>query len=221
MAGKQKLVGIGAGGHARVILDILRQAGEFDIVGLTDADPALHGTKVEGALVLGSDEVLRDLAAQGVHHLFLGVGGTGDNRPRAAVFDRLIASGFEFVSAIHRRATVAGSARIAGGAVIMAGAIVNPGVTVGRNVIINTGAVVDHDCVLEDHVHVAPGAVISGGVRIGRGTHIGTGAAVKQGVTLGDHVVVGVGAAVIEDVPAGAVVGGVPARALQRKAREA
>ena len=70
-----------------MILDILRQAGEFDIVGLTDADPALHGTEVEGAMVLGSDEALLDLAAQGVHHVFLGVGGTGDNRARAAAFD--------------------------------------------------------------------------------------------------------------------------------------
>ena len=54
-------------------------------------------------------------------------------------------------------------------------------------------------------------------VRIGAGVWIGRGAAVLAGVTIGDHAVVAANAVVTRDVPAGAVVGGVPARPLAQR----
>jgi acetyltransferase-like isoleucine patch superfamily enzyme len=87
---------------------------------------------------------------------------------------------------------------------------------VGHNSIINTRASVDHDCVIGAHVHLAPGVTLSGGVTVGEGTHIGTGAVVIQGMTIGPRAIVGAGAVVVADVPAGAVVLGVPARERSR-----
>jgi acetyltransferase-like isoleucine patch superfamily enzyme len=58
-------------------------------------------------------------------------------------------------------------------------------------------------------------------VHIGRGVWIGRGAAVLAGVRIGDGAVVAANAVVTRDVPAGVVVGGVPARPLQRRRLEA
>jgi sugar O-acyltransferase (sialic acid O-acetyltransferase NeuD family) len=212
-----KVVGIGAGGHAKVLLDILRCASGFEVVGLVDSDPKQKGRLVEGVSVLGGDDVLPGLLREGVSHAFLGVGGVGDNHPRAQLFERLRAQGFHFVKAIHPAAVVAASAEIGEGAAIMAGAVVNPGARLGLNVIVNSGAVVDHDCLLEDHVHIAPGAVLSGGVRVGKYGHVGTGAAVRQGVTIAEGALVGAGAVVVADVSARATVAGNPARARSKR----
>jgi acetyltransferase-like isoleucine patch superfamily enzyme len=58
-------------------------------------------------------------------------------------------------------------------------------------------------------------------VHIGRGVWIGRGAAVLAGVRIGDGAVVAANAVVTRDVAAGAVVGGVPARPLPQRRREA
>ena len=56
--------------------------------------------------------------------------------------------------------------------------------------------------------------MLPGGVRVGARALVGAGAACRPYVVIGAGAVVGIGAAVIEDVPPGAVVGGVPARSL-------
>ena len=212
-----KIVGVGAGGHAKVVLDIFLRMGGFDVVGLTDADPELHGTQVLGCSVLGDDDVLPPLRAQGVEGAFVGVGGTGDNSVRARLYQHLVDLGFSLPNAVHPRAVVAADAALGVATVIMAGVVINPGVRFGHNVVVNTGGVVDHDCTIGDHVHIAPGATLSGGVTVGALAHVGIGAQVLQGVTIGERAIVGAGAAVVDDVPAGAVVGGVPARTLRGK----
>ena len=64
-------------------------------------------------------------------------------------------------------------------------------------------------------------AALAGNVRVGARALIGVGSAVRPGISVGEDAVVGAGSAVVADVPAGATVGGVPARALEPRAREA
>lgn len=217
---KKKIVGIGAGGHAKVIIDILTHYPDIEVVGLVELATRLFGEAVAGSLILGDDHLLPELLTQGVGLAFIGIGGVGNNLPRAKSFERVLSLGFDMINAIHPQAVVAGSARLGRGVCIMAGAVVNPAAEIGDNVILNTHCTVEHDCVVADHVHIAPGATLSGAVRIGKLSHIGTGASVRQGVRIGERAVVGVGSVVVGDVPDDAVVVGSPARSLKVVSRE-
>jgi acetyltransferase-like isoleucine patch superfamily enzyme len=82
-------------------------------------------------------------------------------------------------------------------------------------VIVNSGAIVEHDCELDDFVHIATGARLAGRTRVGTGAHVGAGATVREGITIGEGALVGAGAVVVADVPPWTVVVGVPAHRLR------
>lgn len=214
----EKCVVIGGGGHAKVVIDILLQQGLFAPCGATVAVNAsdLGDRQVLGVPIVGDDSILPEFYQEGVRFFILGIGATGDNSKRQAIFDKIKKLGFKAVTAIHPRAVVAPSAKIGPGSVVMAGSIVNPGAVIGSNCIINTGAIVEHDCLIDDHAHIAPGACLSGGVRVGLGAHVGAGAVVRQNIVIGVWAVAGAGAAVVDDILPTATVTGVPARVLKK-----
>lgn len=211
-----RVIGLGAGGHAKVVIEILRLAGQYELVGLLDADPARQGESVEGVPVIGDDSQLGSLYEEGVRYAFIGLGSAGDLAPRRRLYEKVRSLGFEVVRAIHPKAVIAASAQLGQGATVMAGAIINPAARLGDNVIVNTGAIVEHDCVLEDHVHLATGARLAGKVHVGQGSHIGIGASVRQGIHIGRESVVGAGTVVVDDVPERVVVVGAPAKILRK-----
>lgn len=206
------VVGFGAGGHAKVVIEILRSRGEFHIVGLLDAQRELRGTHVLGVEVLGDDSLMLGLKQRGINHAFIGVGTVGDAQPRRRLYENVTSFGFQIAPAIHVAAIVSSSAQIGVGPTIMAGAIVNANAVIGDNVIVNTGAIVEHDCVIGDHTHIATGARLAGGVHVGPASHIGIGAVVRQEIRIGEGAIVGAGAVVVRDVPDGTTVIGVPAK---------
>jgi UDP-perosamine 4-acetyltransferase len=213
----KRVVGLGAGGHAKVVLEILRLIGGYEIVGLLDPKQELWGTEVLGVPVLGDDGLLSELYKENVKHAFIGLGTVGDTRPRRQLYEKACRYGFHIVRAIHPQAIVAASAEIGDGPTVMASAVVGTAVRLGGNVIVNTGAIIEHDCVIGEHVHIATGVRLASTVQVRTGVHIGVGATVRQGITIGTDVIVGAGAVVIRDVPPGVTVVGCPARILQRK----
>lgn len=209
------VVGLGAGGHAKVVIEILRSQEKYEFVGLLDSRRELWSTEVLGVRVLGPDDLLGELYARGVRSAFIGVGSVGNSTARQRLYERLVREGFQVVSAVDPHSVVAPSASMGRGVIVMPGAVINAAARVGDNVIINTGAIIEHDCVVGHHAHIAPGVCLAGGVCVGEGAHVGLGASVCQGLTIGARAVVGAGAVVLEDVPERTVVAGVPARILR------
>ena len=190
---------IGAGGHARVILDAL-QLSSCKILGFVDPAFAKGSQGPGGLPMLGGDEALSSFSSSEVQ-LVNGIGSIGPTSSRAAVYLRGKEAGFSFARVLHPAAIVSASATLGEGVQVMAGSIVQTGAEIGANSIVNTRASVDHDCKIGETVHIAPGVTLSGNVRIGDRTHIGTGAVVIQGISIGANSLVAAGAVVYRDLP--------------------
>jgi UDP-perosamine 4-acetyltransferase len=213
---RKKIVILGAGGHARVLIDCLRFHSSVKIAGILDADPSLTGQMMDGVPVLGNDEMMDTLLKDGVSNFVVGLGGVGDNRPRQRLFEFALRSGLLPVVVTHPTAVISPGAEFGDGCQFLPGCIVNTGARLGVNVIVNSGAIIEHDCVVMDHVHVSTGARLTGGVHVEAGAHIGAGATIRQGIRIGANAVVGAGAVVIKDVDPNVTVAGVPARILEK-----
>ena len=209
-----RFIVLGAGGHGRVVADLVRCIGH-EVVGYADADVRKLGAAADGTdarVVLSQAELLACLRGDrawrfSVEAVALGI---GDNATRADLLEAIGAA--MLPPLVHPRAWAAATARLGAGCVVLAGAVINTDATLADGVIVNSRATVEHDCVVGRAAHISPGATLCGGVRVGDGSWVGAGAVVIPGVVVGAGSMVGAGAVVIRDVPGGATVAGNPAR---------
>ncbi len=207
----KKLIIIGGGGHARVLIDLIKLSGQFEIIGVLDSQIELD-FPAPGISVLGNDDLLPELYSEGIKNACIAIGSIKDNSKRKNLYEKVKPIGFSVPFLVHPSAIVSENVKISEGAQIMAGAIVQAGTIIGENTIINTGAIVDHDCKIGRHVHICPGAVMSGGVIANDESFIGAGSTIIQGIKIGKGVTVAAGSVVVRDVPDGHTVRGVPAK---------
>lgn len=209
-ADMKKMIVLGAAGHARSVVDMILQNGEYEICGLV----AGKGEKgFWGISVIGQDEELAGLYEQGITYAFVAV---GNNLVRKKLSDYLQKIGYHLITVISKYAVVSPYARIQSGTAVMPGAVINAGVQVGKGCIINTHASIDHDDVIGDYSHVAPGCTISGYTKIGKACFLGTGTKVIDAVVIGDQVTAGAGTVIIRNIPDGQKIAGVPARCIEK-----
>ncbi len=212
----RRLVVLGGGEHARVVVDAARSAVPgWDVVGIVDPGAAERTRTLLAVEHLGDDAAFA-AALDGMRpaerpHLVLGLGAMGDPAARRALVARYEGRA-PWATLVHGAAWVAPSATLGPGAVILAGAVVNAGADVGDHAVVNSGAILEHDAVLGAFAQLAPGAVVGGAAVVEADAYVAIGALVRDHVTVGRGAVVGMGAAVVADVPEDAVVVGVPAR---------
>lgn len=193
----------GAGGHAKVILEILEAQQILDVAVIDEnKEGALLGIPIIGKSV-PTDITLAD-------YLILAL---GNNFSRQHIAENN--NNLKYTTAIHPSSNISPRAVIREGTVVMAGVSINADTVVGRHCILNTNCSVDHDCKLNDFVHISPNAALAGNVTIDEGTHVGIGACVIQGINIGKWATIGAGAIVIDDVPDHAVVVGNPAKIIK------
>lgn len=196
----RKLAIIGASGHGRVVADIAVRNGYRDIVFLDD-DENIH--ECGGYPVVGKSSAAQIIDAD----VIVGIG-------VASVRKRIQESVSEekMITLIHPDAVVARDVVIGVGTVVMAGAVINPGARIGKGCIINTCSSVDHDCEVDDYVHIAVGSHLCGTVTVGEGTWIGAGATVSNNLFICPECMIGAGAVVVNDIQESGTYIGIPAR---------
>lgn len=213
MSDTKPLIILGASGHAKVLIASLI-SGPAKILGIVERVGCNNTEDVLNIPIIGDDDSILRYSPQDVQ-LINGLGSTSSNESRRVLFEKFVALGYHFATVLHPTAVTSPDICLGEGVQVMAGAVIQPGTVMGDNSILNTNASIDHDCLIANHVHIAPGATLSGGVHVGEGTFVGAGAVVIQGIEIGSQCVVAAGAVVIHDVAAHTRVAGVPARVMR------
>ena len=192
----------GAGGHARVILSMLL-ARNTPVHAIFDDDPFKKECCEVRVMSPYNCELFPD------EEIIVAI---GDNYNRRVLVEKVK---HKFGHFIHSSAFVAGTMQLGIGTVVFQNAVIQTSTRIGTHVIINTAAILEHDCILENFVHIGPGSTLCGNVSIGENTLIGAGTVVIPGISIGKNCVVGAGSVVIRDIADGNVVCGNPGRVIR------
>lgn len=206
----KKIIIIGAGGHAKVIIDIFKSTKKYEIIGVTSSNKIKR--TISGIPILGDDSILIDLYKKGINNAFIAI---GDCKSRDRIFDYTNKIGFSIVNAISPSANISPTVKVGKGVAIMPGVSINVDSIIEDNTIINTNASIDHDNVIKKSSHIAPGCNLAGNVTVGKGAFLGIGCKVTPKIFIGKWSIIGAGSVVIQNVPPNTTVFGIPAKVIK------
>ena len=212
----EKIIIIGASGHAKVITDIIEKNGQFEIFGFIDSFKKI-GTNILGYQIIGDEDHIPYLMEK--EGITKGIIAIGDNWERKKMFKKIkaINHSFDFISAIHPSASISNYSTIGRGVAVMAGTVINADAQVGDFSIVNTKASLGHDSILEKYSSLSSGVIVGGNVTIGKFTAISVGATIINNITIGKHTVIGAGAVVARNIGDFQVAYGIPAKFVQKR----
>ena len=172
----KKVLIIGAGGHAKVIADIVQKSEDI-VVGFLDDNANRIGESFFGSEILGTVSDYKKYAPDTYFIIAL-----GNNTLRKELSKEICG---RWYTAIHPSAIIGKGVDLGEGSFIGAGVIINADATVGKHTIINTCSVIEHDCTVEDYAHLAPHTTMCGGSSVGELSLIGAGAVLTNGSRVG------------------------------------
>jgi len=199
---------LGAGGHAKVIADIVEKSGD-KVIGFLD-----DNLEIQNNIVYDEKKIIGTIKEIKKFKNIFFVIGIGNNHIRKTLSEKYK---LNWYTAIHPNTIISKDVKIGEGSVVMAGAIINPGTIIGKHCIINTKVSIDHDNLIEDFVHLSPGSTLAGTVNIKELTWIGAGATVINNITIEKNNIIGAGAVVINNIDnTNKIFVGVPANILKK-----
>lgn len=207
---KKKVIVVGSGGHAKVIIDILHEMNVFQIIGIT-SNSITKGETFFGYPVLGDDECLKEFSPN-EYQIAIGLGGYRDNNLRDSVYSKTKKLGFNFVNAIHPSAVISKTVNIGEAVVIFPGVTLNTEVSIGNNSIVATGSTIDHETIIGNNVLVSAGVTVGAYTEIMDNALLALGSKIISGVKIGKKAIVAAGAVVVNDVSENDIVFGIPAK---------
>lgn len=203
----QRLVMIGAGGHAKVCYDIAQKMNKWNEIIILDDNLDNNYFEISGSISdIGNYIDNSDF--------FVAI---GDNETREKITSKLINKTATIVTLIHPQATIASNVEIEIGTVVMAGVVINSATKIGESCIINTSSSIDHDNTIGNFVHISPGVHLAGAVVIGNRVWIGIGSQTVQHISIGENTVVGAGTTVLNNISSNCIAVGSPAKVIDTK----
>ena len=215
---REKILLVGAGQHARVVLYNIQEQNKYDVIGILDKnlDKAKEEKFFEGIPILDIDYSKVDLKELkeklGTDKFFISF---GNMKYRKKVWELFKNSGWNSVNIIHPNAVISKNAKLGEGILIECGCLITPNPIIGDNVVVNTGSQVNHDNIIENHVYIASGVVLSGGVKIGENTLLDDGVIVTLGREVGKNSLIGAGAVITKNLEDNIVAYGNPAKVIR------
>ncbi|MBA2710836.1 MAG: acetyltransferase [Tatlockia sp.] len=206
---KKGIVIVGAGGHAKVCIELLQAMGEEISYCIGNENSPKECLCIP---VLQGDENIQTLYKEGYSRIFIAI---GSNVLRERLAQIAVKEGYQLVNAVSPQSIISPSANLGSGVAIMAGVVINAQTLIEDLAIINTGATVDHDCRIGKAAHIAPQCALAGNVKIGSQSFLGIGTKVIPDIDIGENVMVGAGAVVISNIKSDATAVGVPARIIK------
>lgn len=203
------MVVLGAGGHAKEVVDILWQGGVRSVCLLDD-------TRQTNTLLWGEFDVYCDynqLPAD-INTFVLGV---GNIKVRKLLSEKALSHGLAWCG-VRAKSIELGAfdSRVAPTADLMQGVIISSSVSIGKGSLINRATIIHHDVQIGEYCEIAPHVSILGGVTIGQEVFIGAGAQVFPKIVIGNGAVIGGGAVVNKNIPANCVAVGNPVRIIKQ-----
>jgi sugar O-acyltransferase (sialic acid O-acetyltransferase NeuD family) len=204
---KKSIIIIGAGGHGKVIADIIEKSGDI-VYGFLDDNKEVNTTIISNYKVIGKIEDCLELQKKFPDIFFIIA--IGNNYIRNEIYEKY--NSLKYYTAIHPNSILGLDVEVQEGTVIMANACINANTKIGKNCIINTGTIVEHDNIIEDNVHVSPNSTLCGTVTVGKFTHIGAGTTVKNNIKISKECIIGAGAVVVKNIEEKGIYIGIPAK---------
>ncbi|MBC1401791.1 NeuD/PglB/VioB family sugar acetyltransferase [Listeria booriae] len=201
-ASVESLIIIGDGGHSKIVQNIVRESGTYQLTEVWD-DKYREPVARDGVVYTSLDGQLQGLTQMDADATFFVA--IGDNDIRKKIARTLALAGKKFAVIIHPTAFVEATVEIGEGSLVMAGSIVQANTVLGKHVIVNSGATVEHDISVGNFVHFAPGSVVTGGCTVADNVLVGAGSVVVPNISIGANVVVGAGSTLTRNIESNTV----------------